>query len=133
MKNSVMLIFNIMITTKNGFIFCACQQRDQERSAMLSSTSATMSIEKAVIITRHDDEKLKHNSALELGWPLKKGPMMLCKACSIGEAKQLVIHKHVDDSTKLPELGKEYFQILQQIRHHKIALSPPPIEIGTLL
>ena len=53
--------------------------------------------------------------------------MMLCKACSIGKAKQLAINKHVDDSKKVTRSWER----MSQGRQHKIAVLLQPIKIGT--
>ena len=73
---------------------------------MLASKDMTMSIEKAHIMTRHYYEEQTHNIVLELGFSLKKGLMIPCKACSVRKAKQLSINKHVDDSKKATRAGK---------------------------
>ena len=69
MKDSEKLEFNMNIMTKNGIIFCAYLQRECEISAMLASTNKIRSIEKAHIMTRHNDEEHTCKIALELGWP----------------------------------------------------------------
>ena len=66
----------------------------------MASTSAIINIKKAHMMTRHHDEEQTHRIALELGLPLEKGQMMICKICSIGKARQLAVNKHVDDSKK---------------------------------
>ena len=70
--------------TENGTIFCMYLWRDQEVGAIFTNSSVTMSIEKAHNITAHYNKGQTCNIALELGWSLKNGPMMSCKACSIG-------------------------------------------------
>ena len=50
-----------------------------------------------------------------MGWSLKKGPMIPCKACSVGKAKQLVINKHVDDSKKATKVSKRILSDLAMI------------------
>ena len=116
MKESAKLVFDIKIMTKNGVIFCAYLQRDHEISVILTSTGVTMSIEKAHIMTRHHHEERQHKIALELGWSLKKAPMIPCKACLVGKANQLVINKHVDDSKKTTRAGKRTFSDLVTIK-----------------
>ena len=56
-KNSVKLVFDIKIMTKNGVIFCSYLQREHDISAILASTSVMMSIEKANIMTGHYNEE----------------------------------------------------------------------------
>ena len=75
-----------------------------------------MNIEKAHIITEHHNEKQTCKIVLELGWPLKKGLMMPCKACSVRKAKQLVINNHVDDSKKATRASKRIFSDLVMIK-----------------
>ena len=94
MKGSAKLVFGIRIMTKNDVIFSAYLHWEHEICAILVDTSTTMSIEKAHIMTWHHDEEQTHKIALELGWPLKKGPMMPCKACSVRKVGQLAINKH---------------------------------------
>ena len=67
-------------------------------------------------MTRHHDEEQTHGIELEFGWPLKKGPMMPCKACSIRKARQLVVNKHVDDSKKAMTAVKRIFSDLATIK-----------------
>ena len=50
-------VFDITIMTKNGVIFCVYLWKDHEISAILATTSVTMSIEKAHIMTGHHDEE----------------------------------------------------------------------------
>ena len=69
MKDSAKLV-------SDGVIFCAYLQREHEISAILASISVTISIEKAHIMTGHHDEEHTHKIVRELGWSLKKGPMM---------------------------------------------------------
>ena len=107
-------------------------QREHEISSILAITGVTMSIEKAHRVTRHHNEEQTHKIALELGWSAKKGKMITCKACSVGKAKQLAINKHINNSKKVQELVKEYFQIWQQLRHHKTVVLPSLIKTGTL-
>ena len=116
MKGSTKLVFDIKIRTKNGVIFYAYLQREHEISTVLASTSTTMNIEKAHIITRHHDEEQTHKIALELGCPLKNGPMMLCKACSVRKTRQFEINKHVDNSKKATRAGKILFLDLPMIK-----------------
>ena len=71
---------------------------------------------RAHIIKKHHDEEQTCKIALELGWSLKKGPTMPCKACSIGKAKQLVINKHVDKSNKATIAGERIFSDLAMIK-----------------
>ena len=87
MKNGVKLVFDIKIMTKNDAIFCAHMWREHEISEILARTGTTMSIEKTHIVTRHHDEERTYKITLELGWPLKKGLIMPCKACFVGKAK----------------------------------------------
>ena len=100
-KGNSKLVFDIKITIENGIIFCAYLLREYEIAVVLASTGTTMSIEKLHMMTGHHDEEQTCRIALELGWPLKKGPMMPYKACSIGNARRLVVNKHVDNS-KIP-------------------------------
>ena len=86
-KGSAKHVFDIKIMTKNGVIFCSYLQKEHEIAAILASTGTTISIEKAHIMSRYHDEDQTHKIALELGWPLKKGPMMPCKACSVGKVR----------------------------------------------
>ena len=60
----------------------------------------------------HNYEKQKCKIALELGWLSKKGPMMPCKACSVGKGRQLAINKYMDDSKKTKRCGKRMFSDL---------------------
>ena len=76
MKDSANLVYNIRIMTKNGVIFCVQLWREHEIGAILANTSVTISIEKAHIMTVHHNEMQIHKIALELGWLLKKEPMM---------------------------------------------------------
>ena len=116
MKGSAELVFNIKIMTKNDVIFCVYLQRDNEISAILASTGMAMSIEKAHIMARHHDEEQTHKSLVELGWSLKKGLMMPCKACSVGKAMQLAISKHVDDRKTAMRAGERIFSDLVTIK-----------------
>ena len=58
MKDSAKLVFSIKIMTKNGVILC---------SAMLTSTSVAMSIEKAHILSGHLDEEETDTIELKFG------------------------------------------------------------------
>ena len=87
-----------------------------EISAILASTNTTISIEKAHIMIGHHDKERMHKISLELGWPLKKGPMMSCKACSVRKARQLVINKHVDNCKKATRADKRIFSDLATIK-----------------
>ena len=91
MKGSAKLVFNIKIRTENSVIFCAYLCRDHGISAIITSTSMAMSIEKAHIIIKHHDEEQTKKMAVKLRWTLKKGPMMPYKVHSVGKAKRLAI------------------------------------------
>ena len=67
-------------------------------------------------MTGHHDEGQTHKIALELGWPLKKGLIMPCKACSVRKAGQLAINKQVDNSKKTTRAGKRIFSDLVTIK-----------------
>ena len=67
-------------------------------------------------MTKHDDEERTCNIALELGWSLKKGPMIPCKGCLVRKAKQLVIKKHLDNNKKATRAGKRIFLDLVMIK-----------------
>ena len=98
MNINVELVFGIKITCKNDVIFYAYLWREHEISAILISTSLTISIEMALIMTGYHDDEQTCKNALELEWSLKKEPMMPLEACSVGKAKQLAINKYVDNS-----------------------------------
>ena len=102
--------------TKNDVIFCLYLQRKHEISVILASSSLTMSIEKAHIMTRHHDEEQIHKIALEIRRSLKKGLLMPCKASSVGKAKQLVLNKHLDDSKKAMRAGERIFSYIAMIK-----------------
>ena len=68
-----------------------------------------MSIDRAHTMTGHHDEEQTNKIALELGWPLKKGLMMPCKACSVRKVRQLAINKHMDNRKKATRAGKRIF------------------------
>ena len=102
--------------TENGVIFCAYLHREDKISAILANTGVTMSIEKAHIMTRHHDEEQTCQIELELGWSLKKGPMMPCTFSSVGKAKQLMTNKHLDASKKATRAGKRVFSDLATIK-----------------
>ena len=74
-----------------------------------------MSIEKAHIMTGNHDEEQTHKIAFELGWSLKKGPMMPCKACLFWKVRQLAINKHVENSKKTTRACKRIFLDLVMI------------------
>ena len=65
MKDSVKLVFDIKIMTKNGVIFFVYLWRDHEISAILDSTGATMSIGKTHIMTKHHNEEQTHEIVLK--------------------------------------------------------------------
>ena len=65
MKGNAKLVIDIKIMTKNGVIFCAYLWREYKIAAILVSTSKTMSIEKAHMMTGHHDEEQTHRIALE--------------------------------------------------------------------
>ena len=109
MKDSAKLVFDIKIMAKNGVIFCAYLKSKYKIAAILASTSKTMSIEKAHMMTGYHDNMQIHRIALEFGWPLKEGPVMPCKTCSIRKARQLVVNKHVDNSKKATKAGERIF------------------------
>ena len=116
MKDNVKLVFDNKIMTENSLIFCAYLQREYEIAVTLASTSITMSIEKAHMMTGYHDEEQICMIEMELGWPLKKGPMMPCKACSIGKLRQLVVNKPVDNSKKAMRAGERIFSNLAMIK-----------------
>ena len=60
-------------------------QREYKIGLVQASTSTTMSIEKAHMMTKHHDDERTHKIAFELGCPLKKGQMMPCGAFQSGK------------------------------------------------
>ena len=74
-----------------------------------------MNIEKAHRLTGHYDENRTRKIAKVLGWVLKPGELLPCKACSVVRAKQCAICKDSKSKSKATRARERLFSDLATV------------------
>ena len=121
-KGSMILIFDIVIKTTKGALFCARLKRKEVAVAGANAElTKSMSIDKAHRLLGHADEETTRAMASALGWHIRIGKMKPCEDCAIAKAKQKNVNK--DASAKKAERPNERWS-------HDIATIKPPKRSG---
>ena len=117
------IMFDIVIKTPQGCIFATMLTRSHEITATnvqenkepkLKPKIPTMTLMDAHRKLGHCDVEKAKRTAKAMGWRLTSSTMDPCAACAMGKAKQKMYQRKVQES-KLPNLGKDYTMIYQQL------------------
>lgn len=113
-KDGKRLIFDIIVETEKGLLFCMYFKREGEvAGAMtdLSGKSKKMSVKEAHRKFGHSDEPSTRSTAAELNYELTRGTMKPCEACTVAKAKQKNIPKVSDAEKGTKEERRIYLDI----------------------
>ena len=106
MSKGSMILFDIIINTTKGALFCVHLKRKEAAIAGANAKlTKSMSINKAHRLLGHPNEEATRVIALHLGWHICIGNMKPCKHCAISKAKQKNGNK--DASAKKAERPKK--------------------------
>jgi hypothetical protein len=96
-KDGVENIFNIKISTSEGYILGACFHRQQRQEAGMllhdSANGKTMTVETAHNKLGHMSDDATRSTARHLGWRVQRAVMPPCESCTIGKARQANVCK----------------------------------------
>jgi len=87
-KNGKKIVFDIVIPTPKGAIYCAYLKRKNVEVASASKANKVISVDLARQIFGHGDEARTRKTAKALGFELNRGTMKPCVSCTAAKAKQ---------------------------------------------
>ena len=109
-KGNLKIVFDVIIKTKRGKLFCVNIQRDFEIGASLIDVSK----DKAHRLLGHSGEETTMSTGKALGWKLT-GTMHRCESCQTAKAKQKAVPK-VSSHVPATEPGRRFFIDLSKIQ-----------------
>jgi len=109
-KDNVKIIFDIVIKTQRGQLFCVNIQRDNE----VSTATLDVSKDKAHKLLGHSNEESTIKSAKHLGWKLM-GTMSKCNSCMVAKAKQKSVPQ-VSEHVPAKQPGNRFYLDLSKIK-----------------
>ena len=124
-KNNVEIKFDIIIPTPMGALYCAYLKRKVEM-ANIARAQTIFTINQAHERLGHMNEDRTRLTAETLGWKIKPGCFVVCKACAEAKAKQTNVPKvtqHVKASKDNPRIFLDISTVKD--RTGKIDLTKP--------
>gem|GEM_PF-6951265 len=110
-KSGIKIVFDIVIPTPKGAIYCAYLKRKNVEVASASKTNKLISVNLAHQIFGHGDEASTRKTAKALGFDLKQGTMKPCVSCSVAKAKQKNLPSHGEHVLSAESNGRVFLDL----------------------
>ena len=95
-KSGEKIVFDIVISTPKGAIYCAYLKRKNVKVASASKANKLISVNLAHQIFGHGDETSTRKTAKTLGFELNRGTVKPCVSCTAAKAKQKNTCHHME-------------------------------------
>jgi hypothetical protein len=112
-KEDSKIVFDIVIQTKMGMLFCMYFRRGHKEIAYIAADNKVtkMSIREAHDKLGHGDEPSTWKAAKELGIEITRGAMKPCETCTIAKAKHKNVPKESSSVVATKDKGRIYLDI----------------------
>ena len=110
-KSGKKIVFDIVIPTPKGAIYCAYLKRKNVEVASASKANKLISVNLAHQIFGHGDEASTRKTAKALGFDLKQGTMKPCVSCSVAKAKQKNLPSHGEHVLSAESNGRVFLDL----------------------
>jgi hypothetical protein len=119
-KGKRMIIFDIVIHTMHGALFCACFKRNgTETCGSTVENETKMSVHRAHALLGHTNENKTGKTAKYLDWELSRGELKPCEDCALAKAKQKNVPKSREGSHKATKPNEHIYHNIATEKHLK--------------
>ena len=126
-KNGRRIVFDVVIPTPKGAIYCAYLKRRNAEVASASKSNKVISVNLAHQIFGHGDESSTRKTAKALGFEISRGTLKPCKACAAAKAKQKNLPSHGEHVTSTENNGRVFLDmsVVKAPEHLKMKVTKP--------